>query len=103
MKARWLEGSSGRRNSNDNNSKNNYNIGITRSCLSNVIMADSLCYVMVAVLMFNYFECVVAKSLDIPMADSVDRLAPPDHLDGIKMEQDGHLNKKFHKEVFLVI
>lgn len=25
----------------------------------------------------------------------------PDHLNGLKMERDGHLNKDFHKEVFL--
>ena len=32
---------------------------------------------------------------------SVDKLQPPDHLDGVKLEQDGHLNKDFHKEAFL--
>lgn len=28
-------------------------------------------------------------------------ILPPDHLNGIKMEMDGHLNKEFHQEVFL--
>lgn len=28
-------------------------------------------------------------------------ILPPDHLNGIKMEMDGHLNKDFHQEVFL--
>ncbi|KAM8830112.1 45 kDa calcium-binding protein [Synchiropus splendidus] len=28
-------------------------------------------------------------------------ILPPDHLNGVKMEQDGHLNKDFQKEVFL--
>ncbi|XP_028308106.1 45 kDa calcium-binding protein [Gouania willdenowi] len=28
-------------------------------------------------------------------------ILPPDHLNGVKMEIDGHLNKGFHKEVFL--
>ncbi|RMB91601.1 hypothetical protein DUI87_31830 [Hirundo rustica rustica] len=28
-------------------------------------------------------------------------LLPPDHLNGVKMEMDGHLNKEFHQEVFL--
>lgn len=28
-------------------------------------------------------------------------ILPPDHLNGVKMELDGHLNKDFHQEVFL--
>ncbi|KAM4651007.1 45 kDa calcium-binding protein [Discoglossus pictus] len=28
-------------------------------------------------------------------------ILPPDHLNGMKMEMDGHLNKEFHQEVFL--
>ncbi|KAM8927453.1 45 kDa calcium-binding protein [Pelodytes ibericus] len=28
-------------------------------------------------------------------------IMPPDHLNGVKMEMDGHLNKEFHQEVFL--
>ncbi|XP_053818791.1 45 kDa calcium-binding protein isoform X1 [Vidua chalybeata] len=28
-------------------------------------------------------------------------LVPPDHLNGVKMELDGHLNREFHQEVFL--
>ncbi|NXU97227.1 CAB45 protein, partial [Cettia cetti] len=28
-------------------------------------------------------------------------LLPPDHLNGVKLELDGHLNKDFHQEVFL--
>ncbi|XP_042635902.1 45 kDa calcium-binding protein [Catharus ustulatus] len=28
-------------------------------------------------------------------------LVPPDHLNGVKMELDGHLNRDFHQEVFL--
>ncbi|KAM6216868.1 45 kDa calcium-binding protein [Rhynchocyon petersi] len=28
-------------------------------------------------------------------------ILPPDHLNGVKMEMDGHLNKEFHQEVFL--
>ncbi|NWZ17580.1 CAB45 protein, partial [Agelaius phoeniceus] len=28
-------------------------------------------------------------------------ILPPDHLNGVKMELDGHLNKEFHQEVFL--
>ncbi|NWU33956.1 CAB45 protein, partial [Hylia prasina] len=28
-------------------------------------------------------------------------LLPPDHLNGVKMELDGHLNREFHQELFL--
>ncbi|KAG7252751.1 hypothetical protein CRUP_003167, partial [Coryphaenoides rupestris] len=28
-------------------------------------------------------------------------ILPPDHLNGMKLEMDGHLNKEFHQEVFL--
>nr|KAG5704737.1 hypothetical protein BaRGS_005193 [Batillaria attramentaria] len=31
----------------------------------------------------------------------VEKLRPVDHMDAIKMEQDGHINKDFHKEMFL--
>ncbi|KFM70938.1 calcium-binding protein, partial [Stegodyphus mimosarum] len=30
-----------------------------------------------------------------------DIIKPPDHLEGVKMERDGHLNKEFRKEVLL--
>lgn len=28
-------------------------------------------------------------------------ILPPDHLNGVKLEMDGHLNRDFHQEVFL--
>ncbi|NXO71718.1 CAB45 protein, partial [Phainopepla nitens] len=28
-------------------------------------------------------------------------ILPPDHLNGVKLERDGHLNKEFHQELFL--
>lgn len=28
-------------------------------------------------------------------------LEPPDHIDGLKLEQDGHINKDYKKEIFL--
>ncbi|CAG5132599.1 unnamed protein product [Candidula unifasciata] len=31
----------------------------------------------------------------------LDKLVPVDHLDVVKMEQDGHMNKEYHKEMFL--
>ena len=32
---------------------------------------------------------------------NAEKLLPPDHVDAVKFEKDGHLNKDFHKEVFL--
>ena len=32
---------------------------------------------------------------------SLDQLKPVDHVDAVKMEQDGHLNQEYHKELFL--
>lgn len=34
-------------------------------------------------------------------AKEENEILPPDHLNGVKMEMDGHLNKGFHQEVFL--
>ncbi|XP_025084383.1 45 kDa calcium-binding protein-like isoform X2 [Pomacea canaliculata] len=31
----------------------------------------------------------------------VDKLRPVDHMDAVKMEQDGHINKDYHREMFL--
>ncbi|XP_022339214.2 45 kDa calcium-binding protein-like [Crassostrea virginica] len=32
---------------------------------------------------------------------NAEKLLPPDHVDAVKFEKDGHLNKDFHKEIFL--
>ncbi|XP_013411557.1 45 kDa calcium-binding protein [Lingula anatina] len=39
------------------------------------------------------------KAPDVKL--SVKKLKPPDHLDAVKMEQDGHLNRDYKKEVLL--
>ncbi|MBN3276112.1 CAB45 protein, partial [Polyodon spathula] len=36
-----------------------------------------------------------------PNSKEENEILPPDHLNGLKMEMDGHLNKDFHQEVFL--
>ena len=36
-----------------------------------------------------------------PTNKDENEILPPDHLNGLKMERDGHLNKDFHQEVFL--
>ncbi|XP_013883617.1 45 kDa calcium-binding protein [Austrofundulus limnaeus] len=59
--------------------------------------------------------CVLLRSVDVDarpanMSSSKNKsqagkeeneILPPDHLNGLKMERDGHLNKDFHQEVFL--
>uniref|UniRef100_A0A1A8UTK6 45 kDa calcium-binding protein n=1 Tax=Nothobranchius furzeri TaxID=105023 RepID=A0A1A8UTK6_NOTFU len=61
------------------------------------------------------FACVLLYVVDVDarpanMSSSKDKppstkdeneILPPDHLNGLKMERDGHLNKDFHQEVFL--
>lgn len=37
----------------------------------------------------------------LPDVLSIDKLEPPDHLEGVRFEQDGMLNKDFHREAFL--
>lgn len=41
-----------------------------------------------------------SKDKNPPIKDE-NEILPPDHLNGVKMEMDGHLNKDFHQEVFL--
>ncbi|XP_076023119.1 45 kDa calcium-binding protein [Genypterus blacodes] len=36
-----------------------------------------------------------------PASKDENEIQPPDHLNGLKMERDGHLNRDFHQEVFL--
>lgn len=36
-----------------------------------------------------------------PTGKDENEILPPDHLNGVKLEMDGHLNKDFHQEVFL--
>lgn len=36
-----------------------------------------------------------------PPSKDDNEILPPDHLNAVKMELDGHLNKDFHQEVFL--
>ncbi|XP_040843683.1 45 kDa calcium-binding protein [Ochotona curzoniae] len=42
-----------------------------------------------------------ARPTNHSSARDENELVPPDHLNGVKLEMDGHLNKDFHQEVFL--
>ncbi|XP_070561049.1 45 kDa calcium-binding protein-like [Ptychodera flava] len=37
----------------------------------------------------------------LPRERDEEKPFPPDHIEGVKLERDGHLNKEFNKEVFL--
>ena len=61
------------------------------------------------VLMF-YFLLLVGFGCSLPILKNATReeikrkdLLPPDHIAGAHMEQDGHINKDYHREVFLGI
>jgi len=41
----------------------------------------------------------VRKSTLMPL--KLDDLQPPDHIDGVRMEHDGHLNRDYKKEILL--
>lgn len=43
----------------------------------------------------NVVEQSISNSIN------AEKLLPPDHVDAVKFEKDGHINKDFHKEVFL--
>lgn len=59
--------------------------------------------------------CILLQTMDVharpanmsaskdksPPSKDENEILPPDHLNGVKMEMDGHLNKDFHQEVFL--
>ncbi|XP_041712501.1 45 kDa calcium-binding protein [Coregonus clupeaformis] len=41
------------------------------------------------------------KDKNNPTNKEENEILPPDHLNGMKLEMDGHINKDFHQEVFL--
>nr|XP_013811501.1 PREDICTED: 45 kDa calcium-binding protein [Apteryx mantelli mantelli] len=57
----------------------------------------------VFLLMDVYARPANNSALKEKLVDTKDEneILPPDHLNGVKMEMDGHLNKEFHQEVFL--
>lgn len=63
----------------------------------------------------SLLSCVILQTTDVharpanmsaakdkyPANKDENEILPPDHLNGFKLEMDGHLNKDFHQEVFL--
>lgn len=50
---------------------------------------------------FSFIYCRPKPNSDSVQVLPLDKLQPPDHLEGVRFEQDGMLNKDFHKESFL--
>lgn len=67
-------------------------------CLTNVFLVqDVLCRGIPLLDKMKLKEDVINMEQPIPLK----KLQPQDHLDAVKIEQDGMLNKDFHKEAFL--
>ncbi|XP_062363648.1 45 kDa calcium-binding protein [Cinclus cinclus] len=60
----------------------------------------SLCFPLLLTLLLGHLQGRPANSSG-PKDGEEQELLPPDHLNGVKMELDGHLNRDFHQEVFL--
>nr|XP_033778888.1 45 kDa calcium-binding protein [Geotrypetes seraphini] len=66
-------------------------------------LGSYLSLLLVFLLMDVYARPANNSALKYKAVDNKDEneVLPPDHLNGVKMEMDGHLNKDFHQEVFL--
>lgn len=73
-----------------------------RSSLSGRLSAASLILLIVLAADVNARPANTSYHKEkIPNSKETNEILPPDHLNGVKMEMDGHLNKDFHQEVFL--
>ncbi|KAM6981548.1 45 kDa calcium-binding protein [Tautogolabrus adspersus] len=69
-----------------------------RNCLA----VSLLCYILLHSMDVHARPANMSASKEkSPATKDDNEILPPDHLNGVKMEMDGHLNKDFHQEVFL--
>ncbi|KAM6929298.1 45 kDa calcium-binding protein isoform 1-T2 [Lycodopsis pacificus] len=69
---------------------------------TNLLAASLLFYILLNTMDVHARPANMSTSKDKSAAGKDDNeLLPADHLNGMKMELDGHLNKDFHQEVFL--
>lgn len=66
----------------------------------NLLAVSLLLYVLLHIMDARPANMSASKDKTPPSKDE-NEILPPDHLNGVKMEMDGHLNKDFHQEVFL--
>lgn len=68
----------------------------------NVLAASLLFCLMLFAIVVHARPANMSAAKDKPPANKDENeILPPDHLNGVKLEMDGHLNKDFHQEVFL--
>lgn len=68
----------------------------------NLLAASLLFYFLINIMDVQSRPANMSASKDkAPVSKDENEILPPDHLNGVKMELDGHLNKDFHQEVFL--
>lgn len=68
----------------------------------NILAWSLLLYILLHTLEVHARPANMSAFKDKPQAiKDENEILPPDHLNGLKMERDGHLNKDFHQEVFL--
>uniref|UniRef100_UPI0037E758F8 45 kDa calcium-binding protein n=1 Tax=Semicossyphus pulcher TaxID=241346 RepID=UPI0037E758F8 len=69
-----------------------------RNCLA----VSLLCYILLHTMDVHARPANMSAAKDkTPATKDENEIMPQDHLNGVKMEMDGHLNKDFHQEVFL--
>lgn len=66
----------------------------------NLLPVSLLCYLLLHIIDARPANMSAAKEKS-PTSKDDNEILPQDHLNGVKMELDGHLNKDFHQEVFL--
>lgn len=66
----------------------------------NVLAVSLLFYLLLHIMDARPANMSAAKEKVASNKDE-NEILPQDHLNGVKMEMDGHLNKDFHQEVFL--
>ncbi|MEQ2212058.1 45 kDa calcium-binding protein, partial [Xenoophorus captivus] len=75
---------------------------VWRELWSRSLLALSLFVYILLTLDVHARPANMSSSKDKPPATKDENeILPPDHLNGLKLEMDGHLNKDFHQEVFL--
>lgn len=68
----------------------------------NLLAVSLLFYMLLHIIDVHARPANMSASKDkSPSSKDENEILPPDHLNGLKMELDGHLNKDFHQEVFL--
>lgn len=77
-------------------------MALCRDLWSRNLLALSLLFYFLLTLDVHARPANMSSSKDkSPATKDENEILPPDHLNGLKMEMDGHLNKDFHQEVFL--